>query len=90
MTAEAAAAATDAKATTIIVNGRPKTVTEKELTFDELVHLAFETPPTGDNVLFTITYDRAHGDKPEGTLLEGEHVKVKEGMVFVVTPTDLS
>lgn len=78
------------KEVTIVVNGREKTVTGKELTFAQLVSLAFETPPTGENIVFTITYRRGHGDKPEGTLVEGEDVKIKKGMIFNVTATDKS
>lgn len=74
----------------IVVNGRTKTVTKKGLTFDEVVHLAFDPAPTGPNVLFTITYRRGEGNKPEGTLVQGETLKVKEGMVIHVTATDKS
>jgi len=73
----------------IIVNGREKTVTTKELTFDEVVALAFDNPPTGENVLFTITYRKGEGNK-EGSLVAGETVKIKDGMIFNVTPTDRS
>jgi len=31
-----------------------------------------------------------HGSKPEGTLVEGDTVKVKEGMIFNVARTDKS
>ncbi|WPZ35828.1 multiubiquitin domain-containing protein [Thalassobaculum sp. OXR-137] len=74
----------------IVVNGREKTVSEKELSFDQIVKLAFETPPTGENICFTMTFRRGQGNKPEGTLSEGESVKVKEGMIFNVTATDKS
>jgi Multiubiquitin len=76
---------------TVIVNGQEKTVTVDALKFDELVSLAYDgSPPTGDNWSFTITYRRGHGNKPEGSLLEGETVNIKKGMVFNVTGTDLS
>jgi hypothetical protein len=75
---------------TIIVNGRQKVVTEKELTFAQIVALAFDTPPTGANLVFTVTYRRGEGNKPEGTLVAGESVKVKDGMIFNVTATDKS
>lgn len=52
--------------------------------------LAFENPPTGPNIVFTITYRRGHGDKPEGTLVEGGTVRIKDGMIFNVTATDKS
>jgi len=75
---------------TIVVNGREKIVAGKELSFAQLVALAFDTPPTGENIVFTITYRRGHGDKPEGSLVEGETVKIKKGMIFNVTATDKS
>lgn len=74
----------------IIVNGREKVVTARELSFAEVVALAFDTPPSGQNIVFTITYRRGEGNKPEGTLVEGETVKIKEGMIFNVTATDKS
>jgi len=75
---------------TIIVNGREKTVEKGAMTTEEIVQLAFENPPTGEFVCFTITYRRGQGNKPEGTLEEGGSVKVKKGMIFNVTATDKS
>jgi hypothetical protein len=75
---------------TIVINARERTITSKELTFEQLVALAFPTAPSGENVLFTISFRRGHGDKPEGSLLAGETVKLKEGIVFVVSATDKS
>lgn len=75
---------------TIIVNGRKKVVTAKELSFAEVVALAFDTPPTGQNIVFTVTYRKGDDHKPEGTLVEGEKVKIKDGMIFNVTATDKS
>jgi hypothetical protein len=75
---------------TIIVNGRPKEVTQKELTFEEVVNLAFNNdPPHGPNVVITVTYSKGDGGK-QGSLLPGHHVKVKAGMVFNVKATDKS
>ena len=45
--------------------------------------------PSDPNTIFTVTYRRAQGNK-EGTLVEGETVKVKEGTIFNVTPTNKS
>jgi hypothetical protein len=78
------------KVITIVVNGTQKAVEKEEMSFTEIVHLAFEDPPYGENTLFTITYRRGHGHKPEGILAEGESVKVKDGMIFDVTATDKS
>lgn len=78
------------KTVTIVINGRARAVPKDELTFDELMLLAFENPPTGEGVQFTIQYTRGHGSKPAGTLLEDGSVKVKEKMEFDVTPTNRS
>jgi hypothetical protein len=79
------------KSITIIVNGREKTVTQDELTFDEVLKLAFDNPPYGPNTLFTITYRKGGNEhRPEGHLVEGETVKVKKGTIFNVTATDKS
>lgn len=79
------------KTVTIIINGRPKTLPKKEeLTFEEIVALAFENPQTGDGIQYTIQYSRGHGNKPSGTLVEGQTVKIKEGMEFDVTCTNRS
>ncbi len=75
---------------TIIVNGRQKTVHEEKLTFTEIVALAFENPPTGQNVVFTVTYRGGQSNKPQGTLVSGEIVKINDGMIFNVTATDKS
>jgi hypothetical protein len=75
----------------IIVNGRPRAWKKDEISFAEVVALAFETPPYGENTLFSVTYRRGHGNKPEGILAEGDPpVKVKDGMIFDVTATDKS
>ena len=78
------------KTVNIIVNGREKPVEKTDLTYDEVVALAFNPPPTGDNILITIVYRRGHGEKPEGSLLPGGSVKVKDGMILDVTATDRS
>jgi len=77
------------KTYTVIVNARERTVDTDELTFDQVVHLAFDEPPTGENVQITVLYRRGHGNK-EGTLVAGQSVKVKNGMVFDVTATNKS
>lgn len=74
----------------IIVNGTQKVVQKDDLAFDEIVELAFESPPFGENTLFSVTFRKGHGKKPEGILAEGESVKTKDGMIFDVTPTDKS
>lgn len=76
------------KQVTIIVNGRSFEAVKDEISFEELVSLA--NLVSGPNIIYTVTYDRGHGNKPQGTLVASESVKVKEGMIFNVTATDKS
>lgn len=76
------------QAVTIIVNAQQHTVTKGELSFADVV--AFSGLPSGPNIVFTVTYRRGHGNKPEGSLIDGQSVKVKDGMIFNVTATDKS
>lgn len=80
-----------AHATTIVVNAQEKTITSKEVTFEQVVVLAYDgSPPQGDNWVFTVTYRRGSDGSPQGSLVAGATVKVKKGMVFNVTATDKS
>ncbi len=75
--------------TSIYINGREVTVSEKELTFDQVV--ALSRMPTGPEIVFTISYRKGHGEKPEGSMVEGgAPVKVKKDMVFNVSSTNRS
>jgi hypothetical protein len=78
------------KTFTIIVNGRKREVTAVELSYEDVVNLAYDNdPPKGPNVVITVTYSKGEDDK-QGTLLPGQDVKVKNGMVFNVKATDRS
>jgi Multiubiquitin len=79
------------KKTTIVVDGTEHEWEAEEISYDEVVNLAYDNnPPTGENVLITVGYRRGHGDKHEGDLDPGQSVKVKDGMIFDVTATDRS
>lgn len=80
----------DAKTVTIIVNGREREVEKGDLSYEQVVNIAYNNnPPQGENVIITVKYSRAEGNK-NGTLLPGGTVKAKEGMIFDVTATDKS
>ena len=49
------------KTVTIVVNGRSRQVETEELSFDELVDLAFDDPARGPQIVFTITFRKAAG-----------------------------
>jgi hypothetical protein len=77
--------------TSIIVNAQEKIVTTKDVTFEQVVDLAYDGhPPQGENWVFTVTYRRGTNESPQGSLVKGTSVKVKKGMVFNVTATDKS
>ena len=54
----------DDKTFSIIVNGRPTKVERDELSFNELVDLAFDDPARGPQIVFTITFREAGGRIP--------------------------
>lgn len=74
----------------IIINGKPKEVNAEEMSFSEIVQLAFPNHPTSPNTAFTVTYTRGCDCSPEGSLVKGESVCIKNGEVFNVTATDKS
>lgn len=74
----------------IIVNAQEKSWGEKEISYKEVVVLAFGTYSEDPNVVYTVTYSK--GDKPhqEGSLVKGKSVKIKNGMIFNVSQTNKS
>lgn len=72
----------------VIVNGRPRTVTEHKLTYLQVVQLAFPGEAPSDKVRFEVSYSYPHG---HGGLLDvGSEVVVKEGMILNVSKTNES
>jgi hypothetical protein len=71
----------------IIVNSRRRTVTERTVTFEQIVQLAFPGPHE-PNVIFSMTYRHAASTPHAGELGAGGSVEVKKkGTVFNVTRT---
>ncbi|TMP87268.1 hypothetical protein CWC05_09250 [Pseudoalteromonas ruthenica] len=73
----------------IIVNGRPKTVTEKFLSFVDVVKLAFGEFVDNGSRIYTMTFKKG-ADKREGSMVLGDEVRIKSGVIFNVTATDKS
>jgi hypothetical protein len=78
------------KEVSVFVNTRKREVKARKLSFDQVVALAFDPVPTGPNIMFTITYRNGPPANLEGSLLEGQKVRIKDRMIFDVTPTDKS
>ncbi len=74
----------------VIVNLREKTVDERHLSFEQVVKLAYPDPTPGKEYEYTVTYDNGPKENPEGEMVAGDTVKIKDGMVFNVTQTDRS
>jgi Multiubiquitin len=80
----------DGHQTVIIINGREKETSEKRLSFAQIIALAFPEQPQNPNTLYTVTFRKGDDSRPEGSLIDGQEVKIKKGMVFNVTATDKS
>lgn len=79
--------ATKAKIVTIIVNSRKVPWTDKKISFEQVVELAFPGQPY-DPAGTLVEYSRGHG--PDHSLRPGKDVQVKDGMVFDVEPANRS
>lgn len=76
---------------TVFVNATPKQIDDRELTYHDVLVLAYDGhPPTGENWFIQVSYSRGPEKNPSGTLTAGHSVKTKEGMAFRVKATDRS
>ena len=73
----------------IIVNGKPKPWHEDTINYSQVVDLAFP-PPHRTTEIFTVQYSHGPKDDSQGTMVEGQSVTIKSGMIFDVTRTDKS
>jgi len=75
----------------IIVNTREKKWDKrKEISYEEVVKLAFGNYSTDPRIIYTVKYSRGPVHNREGSLVKNQSVKVKWGMIFDVTQTDQS
>lgn len=75
---------------TIIANTRSYPWNSKDITFEQLVELAYPGQPANDQDTYTVRYSRGHDGHGSGSLTAGHSVKVKNGMVFDVYRTSRS
>ncbi len=71
----------------VIVNGRPRTVEQRQLTFEQIVALAFPGEQVMPDTIHTITYTHAVAPKLTGSLHPGETLTIKNGTILSVTAT---
>ena len=74
----------------LIVNTREKKWEKPQISFEEVVTLAFGSFSPDPNVTYTVTFSNGPKSKHEGTLVKGKSVKVKNGMIFNVSQTNKS
>ena len=82
--------AQEKKTVTIVVEGTAHEWPKDEITYEEVVTLEVPDYPQHREITYTVIYERGEGHKPEGSLSRGGSVKVKEGMIFHVSPTGQS
>ena len=78
------------KSVTIIVEGTPHEWPKGEITYAEVVTLEVPNYAQHPEITYSVKYKNGHGNKPEGVLVPGASVKVKEGMIFGVSETGQS
>lgn len=71
---------------TIIVNGVDKVlpVGTAQLSYEDVVRLAFGTSPNSPNTLYTVVFSNGPVENRKGTMVKGSIVHVKKGMIFNV------
>lgn len=74
----------------VIVNAREKAWRNEEISFNDIIKLAYSEVSTNSNVIYTINYKRGVPSKPEGSMVKGEVIYVKNKMIFNVTQTNKS
>ena len=79
------------KLITIYVEGTPHEWEKDEITYEQVVVLEVPDFAKHPEITYSVKYTRGQGNKPEGMLNPGgKPVKVKDGMVFSVSPTGQS
>ncbi len=73
---------------TIYVKTKPYNWTERYISYEEVVKLAF--PNSKPNDSFSVSYSKGHPPKEEGILVAGQRVIVKHNMEIDVTATEKS
>jgi hypothetical protein len=74
----------------IVINAELHVVPRRKLTFEEIVRLAFPDAIFNDDIVYTVTYKRGPEENREGSLVAGESVYIKNGMIFNAKRTDKS
>jgi len=74
----------------IMVNGREKPWGSRTISYEEIAKLAFPDYSENSTTVYTVSYTEGPGQNPEGTMVKGCEVFVKNKMIFNVTATNKS
>lgn len=76
----------------VIINGRQVLLERPDVTFEDLVGLAFPGTDlvSASSRALTVTYRQGPPDRPEGSLLSQEGIRARRGEVFNVSATNKS
>jgi Multiubiquitin len=75
---------------TIIANGSPKKWDKHQISFVEVIVLAYGTYIDKPTMVYTVGYEDGPKENPEGSMVKGQVVIVKSKMIFHATATDKS
>jgi len=75
---------------TIIVNARVKEWTENIISFQQLIVLAFGIYQQNNSTAYSVSYKKGEDANPEGTMVMGDVIHIKDKMIFNVSATDKS
>ena len=78
------------KSIEIFVNARPHQVSDREVSFEQVVELAFPAQGPSAESEYIVTYTRAQHGNGSGSLSPGQKVRVKKGTSFGVQITTRS
>ena len=74
----------------IIINGTKHSVHGDEVSFDQVVEIAYPDGRQGPQITYTVNF-YSSADRPDsGKLTEHQKIRAKNGTVFNVTRTDRS
>ncbi|SDD77482.1 multiubiquitin domain-containing protein [Niabella drilacis] len=75
---------------TIIINGTPHKWDKKQISFVEIIVLAYNGYVDKPTMVYTVAYEDGPKENPEGSMIKGQNVVVKNKMIFHATATDKS
>ena len=90
MNTEVEEANPERRAFEIVINGEQHIVQQHRLTFEDVVRLAYADAIFNADIIYTITFKRGPEQNREGTLVAGQSVSIKNGMIFNAKRTDKS